>query len=101
MSIHPSSFVTPGDDVVHCDLDGGAVLLDLRTRRYFKLNRVSAHVWSRLGDRAEVGALRRSILETFDVDPERCTRDLDALLEAMSAAGLIEIGAESGHVPVA
>ena len=103
MSINPSSLVTPGGDVVHCDLDGGAVLLNLRTRRYFKLNRVSAHVWGRLGDRAEVGALRRSILETFDVDPDRCTRDLDTLLEAMSAAGLVEIGvaAGAGHVSAA
>lgn len=97
MSINPSALVIPGGDVVHCDLDGEAVLLDLGTRRYFKLNRVGAHVWERLGDRAEVGALRRSILEAFDVDPDRCTRDLDALLQAMSTAGLVEIR----HVSIA
>jgi hypothetical protein len=97
MSINPSSLVIPGGDVVHCDLDGEAVLLNLETRRYFKLNRVSAHVWNCLGDSAEVGALRRSILEAFDVDPARCARDLDSLLQAMSTAGLIEIR----HVSVA
>lgn len=97
MSIHPSSLVIAGSDVVHCDLDGEAVLLHLGTRRYFKLNRVSAHVWARLGERVEVGDLRRSILEAFDVDPDRCTRDLDHLLQAMGAAGLIELK----HVSVA
>ncbi|KQX18239.1 hypothetical protein ASD39_17805 [Sphingomonas sp. Root50] len=97
MPINSSALVIPGGDVVHCDLDGEAVLLHLGTRRYFKLNRVSAHVWDRIGDSAAVGALRRSILEAFDVDPDRCTRDLDALLQAMSTADLIEIR----HVSIA
>jgi hypothetical protein len=94
---HSASLVIPGSDVVHCDLDGDAVLLNLETRRYFKLNRVSAYVWSHLGDRAEIGTLRQAVIDAFDVDPDRCARDLDVLLQAMSAAGLIDIR----HVSVA
>ncbi|KKC27885.1 hypothetical protein WP12_00790 [Sphingomonas sp. SRS2] len=91
MAISSSSIVVPGRDVVSCDLDGDAVLLDLDRSRYFKLNRVGAHIWTELGNRATVGDLRRSVMESFDVDPDRCVRDIDNLLSALSASGLIKI----------
>ena len=97
MAISPSSIVAPGQDVVSCDLEGDAVLLDLGTSRYFKLNRVGAHVWSALDGARTAGDLRRSVLEAFDVDPERCVRDLDNLLAALEQAGLVKID----HVPAA
>lgn len=91
MAISSSSIVIPGRDVVSCDLDGDAVLLDLVSSRYFKLNRVGAHVWAKLGSGATVGELRRAVMENFDVDPDRCVRDLDDLLAALNKAGLARI----------
>lgn len=91
ISFRASARVLPVGDVVHCDLDDEAVLLNLRTRRYFKLNRVSAHVWNILAKGADVESLRRSILDAFEVEPERSAEDLDALLQAMNRAGLVEI----------
>lgn len=91
MAIPSSATVIPGQDVVSCDLDGDAVLLDLESSRYFKLNRVGAHIWAELGSGATVGDLRRSVMESFEVDPDRCVRDLDNLLAALSASGLVKI----------
>lgn len=90
-AISSSATIVPGQDVVSCDLDGDAVLLDLESSRYFKLNRVGAHIWERLGAGATVSDLRRSVMESFDVDPDRCIRDLDNLLAALSASGLVKI----------
>jgi len=91
MAIPSSSVIVPGQDVVSCDLDGDAVLLDLETSRYFKLNRVGARIWEVLGEGVSVGDVRRSVMESFDVDPDRCTRDVDNLLAALRSAGLIKI----------
>lgn len=91
MAIPSSSVIVPGQDVVSCDLDGDAVLLDLETSRYFKLNRVGAHIWEALGGGASVGDVRRSVMESFDVDPDRCVRDIDNLLAALRTAGLVKI----------
>lgn len=92
LAISASSVIVPGQDVVSCDLDGEAVLLDLETSRYFKLNRVGAYIWAALGGGgASVGEVRRSVMERFDVDPDRCVRDVDNLLAALNTAGLVRI----------
>jgi hypothetical protein len=91
MAIYSSSIIAPGQDIVSCDLDGDAVLLDLGSSRYFKLNRVGAHVWNHIGSGATVSDLRRSVMESFDVDPDRCVRDVDNLLTALRASGLVKI----------
>ena len=51
-------------------------------------------MWRLLGDAGAwvtVGALVRALTEEFEVDEDTCLRDLAALLEDLSAAGLVEL----------
>lgn len=83
--------VAAKDGVVSCELEGDSVLLDIDSSRYYRLNLVGSHIWSELSSPKTVAELRTAILGSFDVDEERCSNDLEALLSSLNASGLIEI----------
>lgn len=86
-----SSTVTASPNVVACELDGDSVLLNLDTSRYFRLNPVGSFLWSRLENPRTVAELREAVLDGFEVDAERCARDIDTLLSQLSHSGLVDI----------
>ncbi len=69
--------------------DGDAVLLDLGSGTYFGLNEVGSCVWKALEDGASVAELVALVLADFEVDEATARRDLGALLDDLSARGLI------------
>lgn len=73
------------------ELDGEAVVLHLRTGRFFTVNRSGAPLLAAL--RREGGATRdelvRSLATTFRLDPARASADVDAWLGRLRAAGLL------------
>jgi hypothetical protein len=88
-SITPSSIVVASKDQISCDLAGEAAILDLKNGIYFGLDEVGATVWSLLAQPRKVGEIQDALLERFDVDAERCGRDLLGLLDDLMSRGLI------------
>ncbi len=78
-------------DQVSCTLENEVVILQLQQGVYYGLNAVGAAVWNAVQQPHTVEELRRLILESFEVSPEQCQRDLMELLEDMAKAGLIEV----------
>ncbi|HVL90600.1 MAG TPA: lasso peptide biosynthesis PqqD family chaperone [Actinomycetota bacterium] len=76
-------------EVLSRELDGEAVLLDLRSGRYFGLNGTGAVVWSMLKDGAEREQIAHQITEEFAVDLVRARADVDAFIESLVGRGLI------------
>lgn len=81
----------PESEVVSCFLAGEAALLSLRQSTYYGLGTVGAYVWELIKPGLSVEAIHHALLERFDVEPERCERDLLALLLQMKEAELITI----------
>lgn len=80
------------DDAVLTELrDGTGVLLDLRSRFYFTLNRTGVLVWKLLGEGApDVGAVASDVAARFPgVDPAGVRRDVEALLAELRSEGLV------------
>ena len=48
------------------------------------------------GEPCEVGEIQNAITDEYEVEPERCARDLAGLLEKLLAEGLIEVKDGSG-----
>jgi hypothetical protein len=88
------SVVTATKDQVSSDLGGETVILNLSSGVYFGLDLVGTHIWNQIQEPRTVAELRDSILEKYDVEPERCERDLLALLEELKDDGLIEVRGE-------
>jgi hypothetical protein len=78
-------------DQVSCDLGGEAAILNINKGVYYGLDPVGAHVWNLLQNPQRVAEIQRAVMQAYDVEPERCRRDVDALLENLLAEGLIEV----------
>jgi hypothetical protein len=77
-------------DVIFRALDDGGVLVHLNGNQIFELNATAAHIWPLIarGERGET--IVSSLVDAFDVDAATAARELDALLTALSDAGLID-----------
>jgi hypothetical protein len=85
------SIVVASQEQVSCDMDGDAVILDLKDGVYYELNSVGARVWGLIQQPRTIDEIRDILLEEYDVERERCERDIQELLRDMAAKGLIDI----------
>lgn len=85
------SVVVAAKDRVSCPLGDDVIILDLKAGLYFSLDNVGATIWQLIQQPRTVGELRQAVLDTFEVDPEVCERDLLALLRELATRNLIEV----------
>jgi hypothetical protein len=80
---------TISETVLAAHLEGEAVLLDMESKHYFRLNGTGAFIWKAL----ERGSSREEIVAdltaTFTVTAEEAAGELDRLLEELAESGLI------------
>ena len=77
------------------NLQGEEVILNLEDGVYYGLNAVGARVWSFIQEPRTVKEIRETLLEEFDVESDRCTSELRALLLDLERRNLIEVTHES------
>ena len=82
--------LSPAPDVLIQTVVGEAVLLDLRSQKYFGLNEVGTRAWQVLAETGDAGMVRARLAQEFRVDAAQLERDLDALFERLLKAGLVE-----------
>ena len=86
-----SSTVVAAKDQVSSDLGGEVAILDLKAGVYYGLDAVGARIWSLIEEPRTVNEIRDILLEEYDVEPERCERDLLVLLRRLADEGLVEV----------
>lgn len=74
-------------------VDDEVVMANLATGKYYGLDPVGAHIWQRLAQPQTVGDLCAYLLPLFEVDAVTCQQDVQALLEALVAAKLVQAAA--------
>lgn len=80
---------------VACTLANEAVILGLASGVYFGLNAVGTSVRRHIQEPKTVDEIHQALLEEYDVAPERCERDLVALLQNLESHGLIETATDA------
>lgn len=91
------SKLRPSDDVLVAHLDGEAVLLDLTTKRYFRLNATNAAIWRAVEAGLSRDHVVASLLEQFDVEPGAAAAAVDDSLRDLTQRGLLRETAEAGN----
>lgn len=91
MELTPDSTVRIAPEVWSCELDGEAVVLDLRAGTYYGLDEVGAMVWALLEAHSSLGAVHAALLRAYDVAPERAWADLVRLVGDLVGEGLAVI----------
>ena len=89
--ISTESTVVASKDQISCDLEGEAAILNLKNGTYFGLDPVGATIWSLIVQPRRVVEIRDALIDQFDVEAERCSRDLLQLLGELRAHGLIQV----------
>jgi len=85
------SVVVASQEQVSSDLGNEVVILHLPNGVYYGLDPIGTHIWGHLREPRTVRSLRDSVLHEYDVEPERCERELLALLRDLIAAGLVKV----------
>ena len=77
-------------DVVTRETADGLVLVDLESGAAWGLDEVGAEICRRLDGNAELGVIRAALLALYDVSAEQLDEHLEALLDELQGAGLVE-----------
>ena len=89
------SIVVAAAGQVSCDLAGEAVILDIQPGIYYGLNAIGARIWQLIQEPKSVDEVRNALIKEYEVEPDRCERDLLALLQELATKGLIEVKDEA------
>ena len=95
MIITAATTVVASKDQVSCDLAGEAAILSLENSVYYGLDPLGARIWNLIREPTPVSAVRDAIVQEYDVEAERCERDVIELLHRLAAEGLIDIKRET------
>jgi len=89
------SSVVAAEGQVSSDLGGEAAILDLQGGTYYGLDAVGARIWSLIQQPKIVEEIRNTLVSEYEVNQDRCERDLIALLQRLADEGLIEVRNET------
>lgn len=82
--------ITP--DVLHQELGGETVLLNLANENYFGLDEVGTRVWQVLGETRNANDVVTRLIEEYDVPTEQLRADVERLITELASAGLVSLG---------
>jgi Coenzyme PQQ synthesis protein D (PqqD) len=85
------SRVEVNEEVLFQELQGEAVLLNLKSGIYFGLDAVGTRIWQLFSTHQTLSAIAHAIIEEYDVTPECCETDLLTLVSELEQQGLVEL----------
>lgn len=89
--VSADSTIVVSEDQVSSDLGGEVAILNLKAGAYYGLDEVGNRVWGLVQEPREVREVREVLLREYEVDPERCERDLISLVQRLADEGLVEV----------
>ena len=78
-------------DAVACEFGDGLALLNMKSNIDYSLNGVGAFIWDLIQEPRSIVDIRDAVLGRYNVDPERCQADVDALLKGLADNGLARL----------
>ncbi len=85
-----SDSVTPSPSVLAAHLDMESVLLEMKRRRYFRLNETGQAIWRALEAGKSGAAVVAELVAAFDVDEATAAGEVERFLAELARAGLLE-----------
>jgi hypothetical protein len=67
------------------------VMIDLESGEYYGLNAIASDIWQRLAEPVLVADLCADLKQRYDVETERCEREVLALLRQMQEKHMLRV----------
>lgn len=80
-------------DAAHAVLDDGAVVLNLRTKRYYALNETGSVIWSLLESGMPLSEIAEQLVTEYAIGIEEAEAALGRLMGALAREGLVSASA--------
>jgi len=77
------------EDVLAAHLEGEAVLLDLQTKRYYRLNATATRIWKGLEQALEPPQIVDALVDEFAVDAATAQAEMERVIADLRARGLV------------
>ena len=81
----------PSPDAACAAVDDGAVLLHMRTKRYYSLNETGAVIWRLLQDDLPAAEVAGRLVELYDVDRAAAHEAVMRLLHDLTSEALVSV----------
>jgi hypothetical protein len=85
------SLILRDPEIVHSAIDGEVVMMSLDQGEYFGLDAMGSRIWNLMEKPMRLGDLCRHLADAFDVEAERCRREVTVFLGEIEKCGLIRI----------
>jgi Coenzyme PQQ synthesis protein D (PqqD) len=86
-----ASRVRVNDDVLFQELQGEAVLLNLKSGVYFGLDPVGTRIWQLFAEHEVLSEVARAVVAEYDVAEDKCSEDLLKLVDDLEKQDLVSI----------
>lgn len=93
-TLSPGSIVVASKEQVSCALGDESAILNMKNSVYYGLDPIGTRMWILLRQPRSVIELCDTIAEEYEVERDRCERDILELLEQMKSEGLVEVSRE-------
>ena len=90
-------YITISEDVLFHEIDGEAVLLDLKTKIYFGLNKVGTRLWHLIHQHSSLHKIFEIMMDEYEVAPEVLERDILQWVVLLRAKGLLHVSPPQGQ----
>jgi hypothetical protein len=88
MRISDDTLFARATSLLEAEVDDELVALDVKLGKCFGFNPVATSTWKLLAQTRSFAELRRELMEEYEVNAERCTEELAALLHELVETGL-------------
>jgi hypothetical protein len=95
-TVSARSVVVLAKNQVSSQLEGETVILNLTSGVYYSLDSVGTRIWNLMGEPRTVKGIQDTLLAQYEIEADRCERELLALLQQLAVEGLIEVQRGSG-----
>lgn len=81
--------ISQADDILHQELSGETVLLNLKTEHYFGLDPVGTRIWQVVGETGSAEKVVAQLLTEYDVEEPTLRADVERILQELYDSGLL------------
>jgi len=79
------------DDVLFQELQGEAVLLNLKSGVYFGLDPVGTRIWQLFAEHEVLSEVAQAVVAEYDVAEDECSEDLLKLVDDLEKQELVSV----------
>ena len=90
-TIGPDTVVAQVEEIVSSDLDGETVMMSIKNGKYYGMDPIGSRIWALIKKPSTVSELCDILLTEFNVDRERCERDVLGFLNELAKDNLVKV----------